>query len=342
MNRIVKIAAPMFAAALIAGTLVGCGGQAASSSASASAASASASASATAPASPSAETQATTEETVAQLKTAMENAKDFKSVTITHNVGVEVNASRAAELASASAESASAESASADSASAAAESADSAAASDATAASDAATAEDTSFNTSTVYKFDQSGEAMKACSSSEFLGSVFNSYLDGDKAVVEVDGDAYAGTVEEMSVNEMTSVDELLKTKVGDFETIMSCVSAADVSKQGDNTVYALVIDTEKYTEADEIEKALSDAGLKKEAFTVSYEFGADGKLLSISLNEATSFETTQATLSFTDYDATVVDQAPETDKTYADMSAQIQAVVDEIASEEQEAAQAK
>ena len=183
---------------------------------------------------------------------------------------------------------------------------------------------------------------MKACSSSEFLGSVFNSYLDGDKAVVEVDGDAYAGTVEEMSVNEMTSVDELLKTKVGDFETIMSCVSAADVSKQGDNTVYALVIDTEKYTEADEIEKALSDAGLKKEAFTVSYEFGADGKLLSISLNEATSFETTQATLSFTDYDATVVDQAPETDKTYADMSAQIQAVVDEIASEEQEAAQAK
>ena len=336
MNRIVKIAAPMFAAALIAGTLVGCGGQAASSSASASAASASASASATAPASPSAETQATTEETVAQLKTAMENAKDFKSVTITHNVGVEVNASRAAELASASAESASAESASADSASAAAESADSAA------ASDAATAEDTSFNTSTVYKFDQSGEAMKACSSSEFLGSVFNSYLDGDKAVVEVDGDAYAGTVEEMSVNEMTSVDELLKTKVGDFETIMSCVSAADVSKQGDNTVYALVIDTEKYTEADEIEKALSDAGLKKEAFTVSYEFGADGKLLSISLNEATSFETTQATLSFTDYDATVVDQAPETDKTYADMSAQIQAVVDEIASEEQEAAQAK
>ena len=336
MNRIVKIAAPMFAAALIAGTLVGCGGQAASSSASASAASASASASATAPASPSAETQATTEETVAQLKTAMENAKDFKSVTITHNVGVEVNASRAAELASASAESASADSASADSASAAAESADSAA------ASDAATAEDTSFNTSTVYKFDQSGEAMKACSSSEFLGSVFNSYLDGDKAVVEVDGDAYAGTVEEMSVNEMTSVDELLKTKVGDFETIMSCVSAADVSKQGDNTVYALVIDTEKYTEADEIEKALSDAGLKKEAFTVSYEFGADGKLLSISLNEATSFETTQATLSFTDYDATVVDQAPETDKTYADMSAQIQAVVDEIASEEQEAAQAK
>ena len=331
MNRIVKIAAPMFAAALIAGTLVGCGDQAASSSASAPAASASASASATAPASPSAETQATTEETVAQLKTAMENAKDFKSVTITHNVGVEVNASRAAELASASAESASA-----DSASAAAESADSAA------ASDAATAEDTSFNTSTVYKFDQSGEAMKACSSSEFLGSVFNSYLDGDKAVVEVDGDAYAGTVEEMSVNEMTSVDELLKTKVGDFETIMSCVSAADVSKQGDNTVYALVIDTEKYTEADEIEKALSDAGLKKEAFTVSYEFGADGKLLSISLNEATSFETTQATLSFTDYDATVVDQAPETDKTYADMSAQIQAVVDEIASEEQEAAQAK
>ena len=342
MNRIVKIATPMFAAALIAGTLVGCGGQAASSSASASAASASASASATAPASPSAETQATTEETVAQLKTAMENAKDFKSVTITHNVGVEVNASRAAELASASAESASAESASADSASAAAESADSAAASDVATASDAATAEDTSFNTSTVYKFDQSGEAMKACSSSEFLGSVFNSYLDGDKAVVEVDGDAYAGTVEEMSVNEMTSVDELLKTKVGDFETIMSCVSAADVSKQGDNTVYALVIDTEKYTEADEIEKALSDAGLKKEAFTVSYEFGADGKLLSISLNEATSFETTQATLSFTDYDATVVDQAPETDKTYADMSAQIQAVVDEIASEEQEAAQAK
>ncbi len=321
MNRIVKIATPMVAAALIAGALVGCGGQAASSSASASAASASA----TAPASPSAETQATAEETVAQLKAAMENAKDFKSVTVTHNVAVETHASQPAE-------SASAQSASAD----AAESAESAA------ASDAAAAGGSSLNTTAVYKFDLSGDAVKASSSCEFAGSTFKSFLDGDKAVVDVDGVAYAGTVEEMSADEMTSIDELLETKVGDFEAITSCVSAADVATQGDNTVYALVIDGDKYAQSSEVEKALAEAGLKKEVFTISYEFGADGKLLSVSVNTTTPIDTTQATLTFTDYDATVVDQAPETDKTYADMDAEIQKVVDAIAGEEQAASQDK
>ena len=239
----------------------------------------------------------------------------------------------AADSASAAegADSAAAESASAD----AAESA-------ASAASDAAAAEDTSLNTTTVYKFDQSGDAVKASSSCDFLGSTFNAFLDGDKAVMEVDGDAYAGTVEEMSAQELTSIDELLNTKAGDFEAITSCVSAADVDEQGDSTVYALVIDPDKYAESSEIEKALAEAGLKKEAFAVSYEFGADGKLLSVSVNEVTSHETTQATLSFTDYDATVVDQAPETDKTYADMDAEIQKVVDAIAGEEQAASQDK
>ncbi len=145
-----------------------------------------------------------------------------------------------------------------------------------------------------------------------------------------------------MSAQELTSIDELLKTKVGDFEAITSCVSAADVEKQGDNTVYALVIDADKYTETDEIEKALAKAGLKKEVFTVSYEFGADGKLLSVSVNTTTPIDTTQATLKFTDYDATVVDQAPETDKTYADMSAEMQKTIDAIANEEREALQSK
>ncbi len=317
----------MFAAALIAGALVGCSGQAASSSASASAASASASASA----SQSAETQATTEETVALLKEAMEKAKDFKSVTITHNIGVEVDTSKLAEASSA-------QSASASSASASASAAESAS----SAASDAAAAESQSLKTTTVYKFDQSGETVKSSSSAEFLGSTFKAFLDGDRAVVDFGGDAYAGTVEEMGAQELTSVDSLLKTKVGDFETITSCVSAADVEKQGDNTIYALVIDAAKYTETDEVEKALAAAGLKKEAFTVSLEFGADGKLVSISLNEKTTNETTQATLSFTDYDATTVDQAPETNKTYADMSAEIQAAVDELKNEEQGASQIK
>lgn len=319
MNRIVKIATPMFAAALIAGTLVGCGGQAASSSASASAASASA----TSPASQSAETKATTEETVAQLKEAMEKAGDFKSVTITHNVAVEVD--KAQLTVSSTAQSGSAQSASAS----AAESASSAAASDAADGN-------TSINTTTVYKFDQSGDTVKSSSTSEFLDSTFKTFVDGDKAVIDIDGDAYAGGVEEMHAHELASVDNLLKSKVGDFETITSCVSTADVDKQGDNTVYALVIDTEKYTEADETEKALANAGMKKEAFTVSFEFGADGKLLSVSYNETSSFETTQATLKFTDYDATVVEQAPETNKTYADMSAEIQAAVDAINKEQQ------
>ena len=343
MSRIVKIATPMFAAVLVAGALVGCGGQAASSSASASAASASASASAsaTAPASPSAETQANAEETVAQLKEAMENAKDFKSVTITHNVGVEVDASQLTKSESAqSASSEAADSASAQSASS--EAAESDESAESTDASDTATAEDTSLNTTTVYKFDQSGDAVKSSSTSDFQGSTFKSYLDGDKATVEVGGNAFAGTVQEMSAHELTSIDELLKTKVGDFEAITSCVSAADVEKQGDNTVYALVIDADKYTETDEIEKALAKAGLKKEVFTVSYEFGADGKLLSVSVNTTTPIDTTQATLRFTDYDATVVDQAPETDKTYADMSAEMQKTIDAIANEEREALQSK
>ena len=337
MNRIVKIATPMVAAALIAGALVGCGGQAASSSASASAASASA----TAPASPSAETQATAEETVAQLKAAMENAKDFKSVTVTHNVAVETHASQPAE--SASAQSASADAAeSAESASAESASAEAAESSESAAASDAAAAGGSSLNTTAVYKFDLSGDAVKASSSCEFAGSTFKSFLDGDKAVVDVDGVAYAGTVEEMSADEMTSIDELLETKVGDFEAITSCVSAADVATQGDNTVYALVIDGDKYAQSSEVEKALAEAGLKKEVFTISYEFGADGKLLSVSVNTTTPIDTTQATLTFTDYDATVVDQAPETDKTYADMDAEIQKVVDAIAGEEQAASQDK
>lgn len=332
MNRIVRIAAPVFAAALIAGTLAGCGGQAASSSASDSAASASV----TSPASQSAETQATTEETVAQLKTAMENANNFKSVTVTHKVGIEADASQAEQLASAQSASSSASAASS------ASSAESSDGADSATSADSAAAAPTSVNITNVYKLDQSGETMKACSSTDLQGSTINTYLDGDKVVIDFDGDAYAGTTEEMDVNELTSIEALLKTKVGDFDTITSCVSAADVVKQGENTVYALTIDTEKYAEADEVEKALSEAGLQKELFTVSYEFGADGKLLSVSVLEKTALNTTEATLNFTDYDATVVDQAPETDKTYADMNADIQAAVDDLNLEDQGALQSQ
>lgn len=318
MKRIVKLAVPMFAAALIAGTMVGCGGQASSSaSASASAASSSAASASASAAASSDAAEASTEEVVEQLKAAMEGAKNFQSVTVTHQSGAEFDLAKIEALVGADSESASSASASAE------------------AASSEASEEAPSFTTETVYKFDFSGETVKSCSTTNLFDSLINAYVDGDRAVIDFDGDAYGGTIEEMGADDMTSFDGFLNTKLGDFDTIISCVDKAVVEKQGANTVYVITVDPAEYAKHDELAQSLAEAGIETELLGLCYEFDANGKLVSISRFEATTLGTDEATLTFTDYDATVVDPAPETDKTYEDMTADMTAAMEAIDAED-------
>lgn len=173
----------------------------------------------------------------------------------------------------------------------------------------------------TVYKFDDGGTP-KSSTRSESLDIAMEFYTDGDNAVLVSDGKAYGGTTEQFGMVQSQGSEATLTNTTGDLDTLVMVASGVEREQVGDDTVYNLTLDVDRYIESDEILSTMAQNGGRVQDATVSITFDADGHIVGV--NQATDYEsfstTTEVTL--TDFDSTVVDAMPEPTATYEELEA--------------------
>ena len=183
----------------------------------------------------------------------------------------------------------------------------------------------------TVYKFDNSGDQLKTSADAEIADVKMTYYTDGDAAVLVTDEGVYSGTVEQFELNFADGVEAFLKESVGSADIFADC--AADVEKTETNglTFYTLTLDPQKYTASDESLQMLADYGSPIEEALVTIGFEEDGSLASLDRKLTYPQSTFVKNMSFSDYNATVVDPMPEATKTFEEMESDIETKLGEF-----------
>ena len=303
MKRITICIAAALAAALAVGALAGCSGQSSSASTSGSASSEAASASASAEASESAEasgSESATSEQAASGQSTEELVAEFK------DVAAKVPAYKSVTIT----------------------------AEESSTSKNSDTGEDESIESTTVYKFDETGDALKTSIEAEISGIKLKYVTDGDAAVIVTDGPIYSGTVEQFDLPSAGGPGAYLDDTIGDLDTLAACAASVEKMESHGLTFYTLTLDPEKYIASDESLKLLADYGSPVIEALVTVGFEEDGSICSIDKKVAYSDVTAVDNLMFSDYGATTVEPLPEADKTYEEMEADMQEKLDAFSSE--------
>ena len=325
MKRLTICIVAALAAALAVCAIAGCSSQSASSASSASAASSASSAS-------SAQSQ---EEITAELKNAIANEPEFKSVTVTQTTEAIFKADT--ESATSESSAAASESAAASSEAASSEAASSEAASSAAASSEAASnaaADEASANviaSKAVYQFDASGDELKTKVTATMEDIVVEYYSVGDKAVCVTDGPIYSGTTEQFAEPHFGGFEAFLAKEIGDVNTLIDCADTVTKDEIDGATVYALTLNPEKYIASDEILTMMAEYGDPVLNANISFAFDKEGHMVSYHQYVEYQASSNESTLEFSDFDSTVIDPMPEADKTYEEMEQDIQSKLDEF-----------
>ena len=173
-----------------------------------------------------------------------------------------------------------------------------------------------------LYKFDESGESPKTYFKATIDDVSLEYYSDGEDVVLVTDGPVYGGTTEQFGDPHFGGFQAYLADRIGDLNTIVDCASAVTKEQQGDETVYTVTLDPEKYIASDETLKEVADAGnaLKAGAYTIAFD--KDGHITSIVESLESEMTTTEVALTLSDFDSTTVDPMPEATSTYDEMLA--------------------
>ena len=298
MKRVSAIIVATLIATLAICVVAGCSGQSASSSAA----------------------KQTPEEIIAELKGAIANQPEFKSVTLTE-VSISTFKNAATTEGGASGEAASSKAASSEAAS-----------------SESAAAEDpvdaNAIKSKTVVKFDESGEALKTDAIYEIEDIKLEYYSDGDKAVCVTDGPVYSGTTEQFDQPQFAGFEACFYGAVGDLNTCIDCFDTVVKEQQGDVTVYTVTLDPEKYMASDEILTMMKDAGDPVLSAVFTFSIDKDGRLVSLNRVVDYNVSSIDVTHALSDFDSTVIGPMPEADKTYEEMESDINVKFEQLAAE--------
>ena len=189
-------------------------------------------------------------------------------------------------------------------------------------AEDGETGEDATVSGITVYKFDETGDALKTSIDAEISGIVLRYLTDGDKAVFISDGPIYSGTVEQFDLPSAGGPGAYLDSTIGDLDTLAGCAASVEKEEMEGLTFYTLTLDPEKYIASDELLTMLADSGSPVTEALITVGFDEDGSIGSIDKKVVYGDLIAVNNLLFSDYGATTVDPLPEADKTYEEMEA--------------------
>ena len=183
----------------------------------------------------------------------------------------------------------------------------------------------------TVYRFDASGDALKTSLTAEIGDIKLEYFSDGDEAVCVTDGPVYSGTTEQFDLESFKGADAYLESTIGDLDTLVDCAATVEKTQTGATVAYRLTLDPDKYIASDEILTTMAESGDPVLGAAITIEFGEDGSIASI--DKVVEYEKLVASwsLAFSDYDSTVIAAMPEADKTFEEMDADIQDKMDAL-----------
>lgn len=176
----------------------------------------------------------------------------------------------------------------------------------------------------TVAKFDLSGERTTSSITYKLSDSTYKTYYDGQDMVCDFGGgDVFKATADELDEDEKAlSVEAFESDLLGQFDSIVASASTIEKTSVDGGVLYTLTLDPKLLAKHDE---ELAGMGADVSAATVSYEFDSDGRLVKLTSSQDTSFGVVDETVECSDYNSTVVDPAPETDRTLADHEAALE-----------------
>ena len=187
---------------------------------------------------------------------------------------------------------------------------------------------------STVYKFDASGDKLKTSAAAEMGNIVLQYYSDGDDAVCVTDVDVYSGTTSQFDEPFFAGAEAYMKSTIGDLNTLVDCAATVEKMETNGLVSYAMTLDPEKYIASDEILTTLSESGSPVTEASLTITFDEDGSIGAIDKKDTFEDSTITRTLVFSDYDSTVIDPMPEATKTFEEMNADMQAKLDAFAAQ--------
>ena len=247
-------------------------------------------------ASSSASAQQSTEELVAELN-ALGQSQDYKTVTMNMDGNVSIDTAALMGTSSSS--------------------------SSADASSDASSSSSSAIDVpmTILAKADKASDPAKMYLQMNMMGMDIEMYVTGENAVLVMGGEAIGGTLEEMGMANYGSIDDLMKSQGGDFAKYQDAVKSITKEQVNGETVYHVVVDAQK-AGANESLASLSQLGIDMtlDDMNIDYTVGADGKISKVDMTmTGTGFSSVMG-MTFTDYDTTVVPDAPEPTASYSDL----------------------
>ena len=295
MKGIAKYVTAVFALALFAALACGCASNAASSGAA------------------SAPEQLTPEELIAELQ-ELSDQNDYQSVTMDMqgNMSMDLSAMFSVEDADENS----------DEASASSEAADAAAADEGEGASDESS-DDSSLDIPISIKAlsDISSGKVKMYLTMNMLGQDIELYIDGDKAVMVVMGQAVEGTLEDFNMQSYSSIESIMQTQGANLDGIKDAIDTIEKTTEGSETVYTLSVDPSKVQSTAEEGQTSTMAQYSSMVSKIGivYRFDASNKLTGLDIDmDGTGF-TSSIKTTLSDYDATTVPDAPTDTVSYSD-----------------------
>lgn len=187
----------------------------------------------------------------------------------------------------------------------------------------------------TIYKFDGSGDQLKTSSEIQVDNVKMAYYTDGDQVVFVSDGPVYSGTVEQFELEQANGFGPYLDEVLGEKGMLTNCASNVEKQSKDGLTIYKLTLDVDKYTNADEALKLLTDNGVKLQDAQVTVGFDESGNIVSVDKRYEYDTSVAEWHLVLSDHNKTTVDPMPEATKTYEDLDADTNAKLDALFGEE-------
>lgn len=172
-------------------------------------------------------------------------------------------------------------------------------------------------------KCDRSGEKTRMQTTTHAMGYDVELYVNGSDAVLFFVEQAVGATLEQLGMTEYADIISLIRWQGGDVTQFMDAVQDVQTETDGDITVYTVTCDPAKYVAANAGVGAFEQMGkaAKLDTAKLVYRVNADGLLAGVSIDVSGTGVAHKIDCTFSDYNATDVENGPEPTMSYREMT---------------------
>lgn len=170
-------------------------------------------------------------------------------------------------------------------------------------------------------KCDKSSGTIKMYMVMDMMGQNIEMYINGDQAVMVVMGQAVSATLEELGMGQYGSIESIMESQGGSFAKYKDAIKSIEKSTENGETVYKVSVDPTKVEQSDTSGTAAQAYGADSiDGLDMVYRVNSEGRLVGVDIDMKGKGFSSVINTTFTDYDSTVVPDAPEATMKYSDI----------------------